>query len=119
MTEDRLPRTTKALSQHDSNAKPFEFIHEVCRRLALKHDTVRHADGADLAARGGIDLHFFVAEYDAASKIGHGGGLEGEGEDIEVLELPFAEALAMIGAGVIQDGKTIMLLQYAALNLFK
>jgi nudix-type nucleoside diphosphatase (YffH/AdpP family) len=64
-------------------------------------------------------LHFFVAEYDAASKIGRGGGLEGEGEDIEVLELPFAEALGMVAAGVIQDGKTIMLLQYAALHLFK
>lgn len=64
-------------------------------------------------------LHFFVAQYDAASKIGDGGGLEGEGEDIEVLELPFAEALGMITTGVIQDGKTIMLLQYAALHLFK
>jgi nudix-type nucleoside diphosphatase (YffH/AdpP family) len=64
-------------------------------------------------------LHFFVAEYDAASKIGRGGGVEGEGEDIEVLELPFAEALGMVAAGVIQDGKTIMLLQYAALHLFK
>jgi nudix-type nucleoside diphosphatase (YffH/AdpP family) len=64
-------------------------------------------------------LHFFVAEYDAASKIGRGGGLAGEGEDIEVLELPFAEALGMVAAGVIQDGKTIMLLQYAALHLFQ
>ena len=64
-------------------------------------------------------LHFFVAQYDAASKIGDGGGLEGEGEDIEVLELPFAEALGMITTGVIQDSKTIMLLQYAALHLFK
>lgn len=49
-------RTTEVLSQHDSNAEPCEFVHEVCRRLALKHDTVRHADGADLAARGSIDL---------------------------------------------------------------
>lgn len=63
-------------------------------------------------------VHFFVAEYDTASKVGHGGGLEGEGEDIEVLELRFAEALEMIRAAVIQDGKTIMLLQYAALHLF-
>jgi nudix-type nucleoside diphosphatase (YffH/AdpP family) len=63
-------------------------------------------------------LHFFVAEYDAASKIGNGGGLEGEGEDIEVLELQFADALGMVAAGLIQDGKTIMLLQYAALHLF-
>jgi nudix-type nucleoside diphosphatase (YffH/AdpP family) len=63
-------------------------------------------------------LFFFVAEYDAASKVGAGGGIEAEGEDIEVLELPFEEALAMVRRGDIVDGKTIMLLQYAAMHLF-
>jgi nudix-type nucleoside diphosphatase (YffH/AdpP family) len=64
-------------------------------------------------------LHFFVAEYDDAAKVGRGGGLQDEGEDIEVLELPFDEAMAMIRRGEIVDGKTIMLLQYAALHVFK
>ncbi len=63
-------------------------------------------------------LFFFVAEYDATSKISAGGGIEAEGEDIEVLELPIDDALAMIRRGEIVDGKTIMLLQYAALHLF-
>jgi 8-oxo-dGTP pyrophosphatase MutT (NUDIX family) len=63
-------------------------------------------------------LYFFIAEYDAAAKSGHGGGIASEGEDIEVLELPFAAALRMIENGEITDGKTIMLLQYAALHLF-
>lgn len=63
-------------------------------------------------------LFFFIAEYDAASKVGAGGGIEAEGEDIEVIELPFEEALAMIRRGDIVDGKTIMLLQYAAMHLF-
>ena len=63
-------------------------------------------------------LFFFVAEYDAASKVSAGGGIEAEGEDIEVIELPFEEALAMIRRGDIVDGKTIMLLQYAAMHLF-
>jgi GDP-mannose pyrophosphatase NudK len=62
-------------------------------------------------------LYFFIAEYEPAQK-GKGGGVEAEGEDIEVLELSFAEALQMLQAGKIQDGKTMMLLQYAALNLF-
>jgi nudix-type nucleoside diphosphatase (YffH/AdpP family) len=62
-------------------------------------------------------LYFFVAEYDADSRVGRGGGVVDEGEDIEVLELPFDEALAMIARGEIMDGKTIMLLQYAALHL--
>ncbi len=64
-------------------------------------------------------LHFFVAEYDAAMRIGDGGGHADEGEDIEVLEPTIDAALAMIADGRIRDGKTIMLLQWAALNLFK
>ncbi len=64
-------------------------------------------------------LHFFVAEYEAAMRIGSGGGLASEGEEIEVLELPIGEALAMTGDGRIVDAKTIMLLQYAALNIFR
>jgi hypothetical protein len=52
-------------------------------------------------------------------RIGDGGGLAAEGEDIEVLELPIDQALAMIADGRIQDAKTIMLLQYAALNIFR
>ena len=62
-------------------------------------------------------LHFFVAEYDPASRIGDGGGLAHEGEDIEVLELPLAQAMRMVADGRICDGKTIMLLQHAQLQL--
>lgn len=60
-------------------------------------------------------LHFFVAEYEAGDRVGAGGGDLSEGEDIEVLELSLAQAMEMIRAGQIQDGKTIMLLQHAAL----
>jgi GDP-mannose pyrophosphatase NudK len=61
-------------------------------------------------------LYFFVAEYTKEMKVTEGGGLEEESENIEVLELPFTEALSMIKTGEIMDAKTIMLLQYAALN---
>ena len=64
-------------------------------------------------------LHFFVAEYEPSMRIGSGGGLASEGEDIEVLELSIDEALAMIGDGRMVDAKTIMLLQYVALNIFR
>ncbi len=64
-------------------------------------------------------IHFFVAEYEPEMRIGDGGGLAHEGEDIEVLELAFDEALAMIADGRIVDAKTIMLLQHAALQIFR
>ncbi|THF52410.1 NUDIX domain-containing protein [Allorhizobium terrae] len=61
-------------------------------------------------------IHFFVAEISDAQKLADGGGLEDEHEDLEVLELPLGSALAMIATGEIVDAKTIMLLQWAALN---
>lgn len=64
-------------------------------------------------------LFFYVAAYEESDKINTGGGNYDEGEDIEVLELKFSKAMSMIDSGEICDGKTIMLLQYAALNLFQ
>lgn len=43
-----------------------------------------------------------------------GGGLVHEGEDIEVIRLPFARAMAMVEQGEIHDAKTVMLLLEAA-----
>src|ERR1700733_2598981 len=63
-------------------------------------------------------LHFFIAEYDGSSKVTHGGGNRIEGEDIEVIELPIKDAMKAIESGAIDDGKTIMLLQYACIHLF-
>jgi hypothetical protein len=45
-----------------------------------------------------------------------GGGIRDEGEDIEVLELPLVDALAMMERGEIIDGKTVLLLQWAHLQ---
>lgn len=61
-------------------------------------------------------VHGFVAEYDASDRIAPGGGLEHEGEDIEVLELPLREALAMAADGRICDAKTLLLLQSVAMH---
>jgi len=61
-------------------------------------------------------IHFYVAEYTDADRVGPGGGLDSEQEDIEVLEVPFEKALQMVSDGTIRDAKTIMLLQYAKLQ---
>ncbi|MBH2614972.1 NUDIX domain-containing protein [Serratia ureilytica] len=61
-------------------------------------------------------LHFFVGEYQASDRLNEGGGLAAEGEDLEVIELPLAQALQAVRQGTIVDAKTIMLLQFVALN---
>jgi nudix-type nucleoside diphosphatase (YffH/AdpP family) len=74
--------------------------------------------GAPYMSPGSVTerLYLYVGEYHANERISEGGGLEDEGEDIETLELPFTDAMAMLDRGEIADGKTIILLQYVALK---
>lgn len=60
-------------------------------------------------------LHFYAGRYRAGSREGAFAGLADEGEDTEVVELSFDEALTQIGVQIV-DAKTIMLLQWAALR---
>ncbi len=61
-------------------------------------------------------LYFFIGSYEEKMKVSDGGGAETETENIDVLELTFDKALAMMASGEIKDAKTIMLLQYAKIN---
>ncbi len=61
-------------------------------------------------------MYLFIAEYKEAMRINQGGGLEIENEEIEILEVPFVQAVEMIKSGAIIDAKSIMLLQYAEIN---
>ncbi|GGE93763.1 NUDIX domain-containing protein [Mycetocola zhadangensis] len=61
-------------------------------------------------------VHFYAAAYSGNDLRGAGGGLEDDGEDIEVLTVPYAVALEMLKDGRIVDGKTVILLQWAALE---
>lgn len=63
-------------------------------------------------------VHGFVGSYTPADRVGPGGGLAEEGEDIDVVELPIDRSIEMIATGDIVDGKTIMLLQYVAWRIF-
>lgn len=62
-------------------------------------------------------IHFFAAVIDTSDRVADGGGLAEEHEDIEVLEVRLSDAMAMIEKGEIYDAKTIMLLQWATLNV--
>ena len=63
-------------------------------------------------------VHFFAAPYTSGDLTGDGGGVEEEGEEIEAVTIGYDEAMEMIADGRIVDGKTVILLQWAALNLF-
>lgn len=59
---------------------------------------------------------FFVAEYSHEHRVGDGGGLATEGEDIHLVEMALDRAYDAVRTGAIADGKTIMLLQWAELQ---
>jgi len=61
-------------------------------------------------------IHLFLGHVDRGPHSGTGGGVAAEGEDTQVVVLPFAEAMAQIAEGEIQDAKTILALQHLALR---
>lgn len=74
--------------------------------------------GAVYPSAGGVTefLHLFIAEYNSKGEHQVGGGLEAEGEYIELVELSFEEAKAKMFAGTFNDAKTLLLVQHFFLN---
>jgi nudix-type nucleoside diphosphatase (YffH/AdpP family) len=56
-------------------------------------------------------LHLFLAPYTAADRVGGGGGLAEEHEEIEVLEIGIDELMRLLEQGAIADMKTLVLVQ--------
>jgi nudix-type nucleoside diphosphatase (YffH/AdpP family) len=103
----------------DGDSPDVAIAREATEELGITPTDVRHVFDLYMSPGSVTErVHFYVAPYNAADVVGDGGGLEDEGEDIEVLTLDFDETLAMIADGRIVDGKTVILLQWAALNLF-
>ena len=80
--------------------------------VELIHILTTHTSAGSISQR----IHCYASAYTPAQRTAPGGGLAHEGEDVEVIELAFTEALAMVYDGRITDAKTIMLLQWAALE---
>jgi len=103
----------------DGDSPEEAISREATEELGITPGSVRHLFDLYMSPGGVTErVHFYVAPYDAADMVGYGGGLVEEGEDIEVLTLDFDEAMRMTTDGRIADGKTVILLQWAALNLF-
>lgn len=116
-SQGRLIETAAGLLD---SAQPAERIRqEVEEETGFRLTTVEPVFEAYMSPGSVTEkLYFYMASYEESDRVSSGGGNYDEGEDIEVLEIPFTEALSMIESGKICDGKTIMLLQYAALHIF-
>ncbi|CFQ31262.1 MULTISPECIES: GDP-mannose pyrophosphatase NudK [Yersinia] len=110
-----LLETCAGLLDNDS---PEECIRrEAMEETGYQIDKVQKLFEAYMSPGGVTEIiYFFAAQYHADQKVTDNVGVEDE--VIDVVELPFSEALAMIADGRIKDGKTIMLLQYAQIQGF-
>src|SRR6266542_2122826 len=61
-------------------------------------------------------IHLYLGNVDHRRQAGQGGGVVAEGEDTQVVVLPFQEAMEMVARGEIRDAKTIVALQHLALR---
>jgi nudix-type nucleoside diphosphatase (YffH/AdpP family) len=102
--------------------RPGEDPLEAIRREAEEEAGVRVTDVERLfelfMSPGSVTerVTFYAATYSHDRRVSDGGGRADEGEDIETVELTLDEALAMVERGEIADGKTVILLQWAALQ---
>jgi GDP-mannose pyrophosphatase NudK len=62
-------------------------------------------------------IYFYTGKYNETMRISTGGGRTDENEDIEIVEYDYSEIQDLIYSGKVIDQKTIVLLQWALLNL--
>lgn len=104
-----------AIDQNDSPQSTI--IREIEEEVGYRVEHVEHVLSA-YSSPGALTekMYLFVAQYNDRMKVNEGGGLDNEDEDIEVLEMPFSQAIHMMNNHEIIDAKTIMLLQYAQIH---
>jgi GDP-mannose pyrophosphatase NudK len=110
---DRALATIEACAGMLDGDPPVDCaVREALEETGIVIRDPRHAFDAYMSPGGMTEkIACFVALYGEADRVGRGGGVDDD-EHIEVLELPFAEALSMIERGAIADAKTIALLYY-------
>ncbi|WP_028376849.1 NUDIX domain-containing protein [Leeuwenhoekiella sp. MAR_2009_132] len=102
----------------DENDPTTAILKEIEEETGYKVDTATKIFESYMSPGSVTEiLHFFIAEYSKKQKVSEGGGAADETENIEVLEYQFEEAINLMKTGAIKDAKTIMLLQYAQINL--
>lgn len=63
---------------------------------------------------GSVTEHitFFTGTYGEHTRVGDGGGADGEHEQVDIVELTVTDAMRMVDSGDIVDAKTVLALQH-------
>lgn len=113
----RLGLSAPVLESPAGLLDPGEDAAAAARRETEEESGVRVRDliplGAPFTSPGASTerIHIFLAEYRAEDRVGDGGGLAGEHEKLEVLELPLAELAALADRGEISNMTLLAMVQ--------
>jgi GDP-mannose pyrophosphatase NudK len=112
LSDDALATIEVCAGMLDGDPPEVCAVREALEETGIAIKDPRRAFDAYMSPGGMTEKIFcFVAPYREADRTGDGGGVD-EDEHIEVIEIPFAEALAMVESGAIADAKTIALVYY-------
>lgn len=90
---------------------------EVMEEIGFSVKMLRRIATVYLSPGGSSErIHLFYGDVSANDRTGKGGGLENEGEDIRLIYMPVVEAISKAKNGQIEDAKTLVALQWLALE---
>jgi nudix-type nucleoside diphosphatase (YffH/AdpP family) len=117
---DKTPETLETCAGMLDGDDPETCVRrEAMEETGVRIAAARHAFDA-FTSPGALTekIGCFVAAYGVVDRVGAGGGVDAD-EHIDVVEVGYEEAEAMIASGAIRDAKTIALIYYAkATGLF-
>ena len=99
-----------------------EDAEECARREAMEETgysvkSFRRITSVYLSPGGSSErIHIFYGEVSMSDRLGAGGGVLSENEDIRLISMPMAEAIAKARDGQIQDAKTLIGIQWLELK---
>lgn len=108
--EPHLVEAAAGVIDHDGEAPAATAVREALEELGVRLQAVEPVVAAwSMPAVSSERIHLFLAPYAPADRVGDGGGMAEEGEEIEVIERPLKALLQEADAGILTDIKTLAL----------
>ena len=107
-------------SMIDAGEEPADAMRrESEEETGYRLDNLKHIFTFFLSPGGSSErIFFFYCRIDPSQRLGKGGGLENENEDIRTLHIKVDEALKLLNEQKISDAKTLIGLQWLQANRF-
>lgn len=102
----------------DAGEKPSDSMkREIWEEVGYRVSSLRHIGTFYMSPGGSSErIHLYYSAVDQADRGSNGGGKLSEGENVLVLTIPVDQALEELDRGRVMDAKTMIALQWLALN---